>query len=252
MDDTELASQLDRAVDRGEIFAVYQPQVDLTGGAIVAAEALARWRHPLLGLVPAEKFIPLAEATGSIHRIGRFMLDECLATLDRWRADGMSIELSVNVSALQLVTSTFTDYLGEQLRARRLPDQTLTIEVTESRALPEEKAILPRLTALVSRGLGVALDDFGTGHASPSQVERLPVTELKLDRSLIQQPADQIPGPIAEAISLARERGIRLVAEGIETAAHLRSAVVIGCDRAQGYLFGEPMLPVDFRALLAR
>ncbi len=252
MDDTELASQLDGAVDRGEIFAVYQPQVDLTGGAIVGAEALARWRHPRFGLVPAEKFIPLAEATGSIHRIGRFMLDECLATLDRWRADGRSIGISVNVSALQLVTSTFTDYLGEQLRARRLPDQTLTIEVTESRALPDEKAILPRLTALVSRGLGVALDDFGTGHASPSQVERLPVTELKLDRSLIQRPADQIPGPLAEAISLAREHGIRLVAEGIETAAHLRSAVVIGCDRAQGYLFGGPMLPVDFRALLAR
>ena len=87
------------------------------GGAIVAAEALARWRHPQRGLVPAEEFIPLAEATGSIHGIGRFMLDECLAALDRWRSDGVSIGLSVNVSTLQLAGSTFTDYLGEQLRA---------------------------------------------------------------------------------------------------------------------------------------
>ena len=251
MVDSELASQLDSAVDRGEIFAVYQPLIDLSGGAIVAAEALARWRHPQRGLVPAEEFIPLAEETGSIHRIGRFMLDEALATLDRWRSDGARIGLSVNVSTLQLARSTFTDYLGEQLRSRRMPAQTLIIEVTESHPLPEGESIRPRLAALVSRGLGVALDDFGTGHASPSQMERLPVTELKLDRSLIQHPADQLHGPIAEAISRARERGVRLVAEGIETAAHLRSAIALGCDRAQGYMFGAPMPPGDFRALLA-
>lgn len=252
MVDTELAAQLDLAVDRGEIFAVYQPQVSLSGGAIVAAEALARWRHPQRGLVPAEEFIPIAEATGSIHGIGRFMLDECLPALDQWRRDGLSVGLSVNVSTLQLAGRTFTDYLGEQLRSRRLPAQTLTIEVTESRPLPHDDTILPRLTKLASLGLGIALDDFGTGHASQSQLERLPVTELKLDRSLIQHPADHLYGSITASISRARDRGLRLVAEGIETAAHLRSAIAIGCDRAQGYLFGAPMPLAELNALLAR
>ena len=251
MVDTELASHLDHAVDRGEIFAVYQPQVALAGGGIVAAEALARWRHPQRGLVPVGEFIPLAEATGSIHRIGRYMLDECLAALDHWGRVGMTTGLSVNVSTLQLAGSTFTDYLGEQLRARLLPPRTLTIEVTESRPLPEDDTITDRLTALASLGLGISLDDFGTGHASQSQLERLPVTELKLDRSLIQNPAEYLRGPILSSISRARDHGLRLVAEGIETAAHLRSAVGMGCDRAQGFLFGAPMLLGELNARLA-
>jgi EAL domain-containing protein (putative c-di-GMP-specific phosphodiesterase class I) len=249
--DSELASHLEHAVERGEIFAVYQPQVALAGGGIVAAEALARWRHPQRGLVPVGEFIPLAEATGSIHGIGRFMLDECLAALDRWGRDGVTMGLSVNVSTLQLAGSTFTDYLGEQLRSRLMPSRTLSIEVTESRPLPADETISDRLTALASLGLGISLDDFGTGHASESQLERLPVTELKLDRSLIQHPAEYLRGSIMSSISRARDRGLRLVAEGVETAAHLRSAVGMGCDRAQGFLFGAPMRLGELNALLA-
>lgn len=250
MMDAALATDLDVALDHDEIYAVFQPQISLVDGAIVAVEALCRWRHPERGLVAPDEFIALAEETGAIQDLGRFMLDQCLAAVDSWRAEGRDIEVSVNVSPVQLEDSRFADYLAAELHRRSLPAHALTIEITEARPVIDLDAIVPRLRVLREHGLGVSLDDFGIGYASIDQLERLPVTELKLDRSLIQNPGSPHL-PLAETVARAHERGLRVVAEGIETSAHLQIARDLGCDRAQGYLLGMPMSKQDVDAMLA-
>src|SRR5918993_36289 len=158
----ELTDDLWRAVERREVFAVFQPQIALATGNIVAVEGLCRWRHPDLGLIAPDVFIPLAERTGSIHVIGAFMLDECLDAADFWQDEGQSIEVSVNVSPLQLAEMAFADRLGEGLRTRALPANALTMELTESQPLVDLPSTIQRLVELRALGMGLALDDFGT------------------------------------------------------------------------------------------
>ena len=247
----DLAADLDAALLRGELFAVYQPQIALATGAIVAAEALCRWDHPTHGLVPPDQFIALAEETGAIQAIGRFMLDECLDALSSWHALGAQIEVSVNVSPLQLTGLDFVDYLSEQVRQHLTPRHTLTIEITESRPVLDLADVARRLNSVRAIGVGIALDDYGTGHTSPQQLEQLPVTELKLDRSLIQDDDALRDAELVRTVDRARTRGVRIVAEGIETTSQLRLATDIGCERAQGYLLGEPVDRPAFDALIA-
>ena len=245
----DLSVELEAAVGGGQLTAVFQPQIALESGWIVAVEGLCRWQHPLLGLIPPDVFIPLAEATGVIHSIGQFMIEECIAAADQWGALGSRIEMSVNVSPLQLTTA-FADELTDRWRRRELPVDSLTLEITESLPVPDLEASVPRLTALREAGIGISLDDYGTGHASLDQLELLPVTEVKLDRSLIQShtvlPADELAGVVA----LAHRREMRVVAEGIENDEQLDFARSVGCDRAQGYLLGRPMPAEQIAELL--
>jgi EAL domain-containing protein (putative c-di-GMP-specific phosphodiesterase class I) len=237
----DLADDLRVSVPENQLFAVFQPQIDIRSGAIVAVEGLCRWRHPRHGLVPAQQFIDIAERTGAIHEIGEFMLAECFAAAEGWFAGGRPVDVSVNTSPVQLASEVFTDALADRLRATSLPALTLTVEITESMPMADIEAMVPRLEALRALGLGVSLDDYGTGHASAHQLADLPVTEVKLDRTLIQRGRDHASEDLADVVAQAHARGIRVVAEGIETPRHLQRAETIGCDRAQGYLLGRPM-----------
>ncbi|MET0296332.1 MAG: EAL domain-containing protein [Microbacterium sp.] len=234
------ADDLSRALERSELFPVFQPQFSAETGLIVAAEALCRWRHAEDGLIPADEFIPLAEETGAIHAIGLFMLDQCFDALDAWRSDGRTLEVSVNVSPLQLLTDDFVDQLADRFAERDLPALAVTIEITETRPVPGSDEIARRLQRLRSLGVGVALDDYGTGHSSRGQLEKLPLSEVKLDRSLVQTPPDDV-APLVDMVAWAHEHGIRVVAEGIETTENLDFARSLASDRMQGYLLGLPV-----------
>ncbi|WP_127474194.1 EAL domain-containing protein [Microbacterium sulfonylureivorans] len=249
--DGELASDLMGALHREELFAAFQPQIDLASGAIVAAEVLCRWLHPRHGLVDPDVFIPLSEEIGAIDAIGRFVLDEGLDAAETWQARGLPVEVAVNVSPVQLVTDEFVEHLTARLAQRAVAPGSLTLEITESRPLGDLDGIGEQLERLRRRGVGIALDDFGTGHASPAALERLPVTEVKLDRSLIHAVASEPPAHLVSALQTARHRDLRVVAEGIETQEHLDRARELGCDRAQGYLLGRPMPFGELDALMA-
>ena len=246
-----LAADLGTAIAREEIFAVFQPQVDLADGSIVAAEVLCRWRHPTHGLVPPDEFIPVAEELGAISAIGRFMLDQGLRAVEAWRNRGRSIEVSVNVSPVQLATDDFISHVGDEMARRGLPPGALNVELTETRPLGNLSDVVESLEHLRALGLGVALDDFGAGHASTAHLELLPITEVKIDRSLIQSDSDATRDELAGSLRLARGRHLRVVAEGIESPSHLRRAKALLCDRAQGFLLGRPMTRESFDALLA-
>jgi EAL domain-containing protein (putative c-di-GMP-specific phosphodiesterase class I) len=248
--DLQLAGALASAVAQRQFSAVFQPQIALATGAVVAVEGLCRWTHPRLGSVEPDRFIHVAEKIGAIDAIGQFMIDECLRAADQWARARMPIEISVNVSPLQL-TASFTDDLSRRWAERGMPVDSLTLEITETLPVPDLEASIPRLRALRDVGIGISLDDFGTGHASREQLARLPVTEVKLDRSLLHDGAPLSATEVAEVVGYAHARGVRVVAEGIESESQLDCARGVGCDRAQGYLLGAPMGADDIQALLA-
>jgi EAL domain-containing protein (putative c-di-GMP-specific phosphodiesterase class I) len=236
-----LVTDLIGAVERGEIVAHYQPQVDLTTNRIVAAEALARWRHPELGVIGPAVFIPIAEENALIHSLGRFMIEQVLETVASWNSRGIDLEVSVNVSANQLTTLEFFDLLDADLARLELTPGAVTIEITESYPILDTPSIALRLDALRSRGLGISIDDYGVGYSSLQQLERMPATELKIDQSLVQDESVQSLALMTAVVELAHWRGLRVVAEGVETEAQLDRMRELSCDRAQGYLLGRPM-----------
>lgn len=244
-----LVSDLRGAVDRREIVAFYQPQVDLATREIVAVEALARWRHPEFGLVVPSIFIPLAEANDMIGEIGCFMIDEGIQRAAAWEGLGLDVEVAINVSAAQLRTLECLDRIATNLDGLALAPTKVVIEITESLPVMEVNEVNERLVELRDRGLGISIDDFGTGYSSLAQRAAIPATELKLDKSLIQDPAVSIE-LLRAVVETAHEQGLRVVAEGIETDEHLALARALGCDRGQGYLFGRPMSEADITALL--
>ncbi|MGH1549703.1 EAL domain-containing protein [Leifsonia poae] len=229
-----IVTDLVGAVRRGEISAWFQPQIDLRDGRVVAAEALCRWNHPVRGMVPPPEFIAAAEESKLIEEIGVFMARQGCLAIERWR-----IDVSVNVSPLQLETAAFTNWLETQLSGVSTGSSTLTIEITEEQPMRNVPAVVRRLDRLRALGVGVAIDDFGVGQSSLKQLRRLHGTELKLDRSLIED--ESAEALIARAVEAARAYGVRTVVEGIETTDQLELVTRLGCDRAQGYLLGRPM-----------
>ena len=250
--DLRMETDLHGAVDRGEIVVHLQPQVDLASGRVVAVEALARWQHPALGPVPPDVFIPLAEASGLIRDIGDHVLREACRTLAAWRADGLDLEVAVNVSAVQLNEPDFADSVLRILADTGLPARSLTLEVTESQVLTEVATRHGHLEHLRTLGAGISVDDFGTGYSSLAQLQRLPVTELKIDRSFTSQLTEAAASAplVAGVIGLAHGLGLRVVAEGVETSAQFEALQSMSCDRVQGYLFGRPAGPAAVRGIL--
>jgi EAL domain-containing protein (putative c-di-GMP-specific phosphodiesterase class I) len=248
---SDLRSELAGAVSRHEIAAYYQPQFELRTDRIVSAEALARWIHPELGLVPPSTFIPLAEESGLIHEVGARMIElACTAAVD-WASDGDPIEVAVNVSATQLHDQRFADRLLEIVRSVELDPALLTLEVTESIEIIDVSLVVEQLDWLRSVGMSISVDDFGTGHSSVEQVLGLRATELKIDQSIVR---DESPGArtlLAAVVSFARDKGLRVVAEGIETEAQLQRIRELNCDRAQGYLLGHPLPRDEFDLLVS-
>lgn len=244
-----LIADLNGAVGRGEIVAYYQPQIDLRTDSIVAVESLSRWLHPELGMQSPLVFIPIAEEFGQIDEIGEFMLGEACKCARDVAARDVRIEVSVNVSALQLARAAFFDYLAAQIEECALARDSLTLEITESRFIANRPQVAERLGQIRNEGVGVSIDDFGVGHSSVEQVLALPANELKIDRTIVQDA--QSGDLLTTIVLLAKDRGLRTVAEGVETEEQLERVREVGCDRAQGYLIGMPMPLSELESVLA-
>jgi len=191
----DLAADLPGVVERGEIEAFYQVQVELESRQPVAVEALARWAHPKYGLVPPNLFIPLAEAFTVIHEIGEYMLETGIRQAAEWRNRGLDVSLAINVSPLQLSDLAFLDDLQEKMETGGLPLESIVIEITESQPVVLVESVTAQLLELRGKGLGISIDDVGMGYSSFAQLAGIPATEIKIDKSLIQDP-DSVDGII--------------------------------------------------------
>lgn len=247
----ELAGRLRHAFTAGELTAYFQPQYDLKTRRVVAVEALCRWQHPDEGLLLPGRFIDVAEQYGLIADVGRFMLEESGRRVADWHARGVEVGLSLNVSPSELVPEFAAAVLG-QLRELDLPPFAMTVEITESPEITYERDEATTLQALIDGGVGVSIDDFGTGHTSLELVRRLPITEVKIDKSLVQDGSNEVDGLVRECLAAARERDALVVAEGIETAEQFDRVVAWGCDRGQGYFFSPPLPVHEVEPLLVR
>ena len=248
----DIVEDLSTAIERHQIVAYFQPQVDVGTGRVVAAEALARWDHPEHGILGPDIFIPAAQHHGLIDDLGILMVDEAASAAVAWSDTGHPIQVSVNVSATQLATPRLTDWLHFLLERSQLPAESLIIEITETNQFDDLPDVAGRLTELRGLGLGIAIDDFGAGFSSFARIEQLPATELKIDLSLVQDSSDDGYAALIEIVEYAHERGIRVVAEGVETEEQARRIAALRCHRAQGYLYGPPMPADEFATLLER
>ena len=239
--DADLAADLSGAAERGELLTNYQPQLDLASGRVVAVEALVRWDHPRHGVIAPNTFIPVAEWAGNIREVGGFVLAESTRQLAQWRDAGLALEMSVNVSPTELEGDLFCGGVLNSLARWILDPSLLTIEITETEPIVDLPHAVECLDELRGHGVGVSIDDFGTGHSSVDQLHNLPTTEFKIDQSLIRGTRRAARRVLRAVIQEAKQTGIRIVAEGVETAEQLDHAVALGCDRAQGYLIGRPM-----------
>jgi diguanylate cyclase (GGDEF)-like protein len=250
-DGLRLETDLRGAAGRGELRVYFQPQIDLATNNIIGAEALVRWQHPELGLLSPAQFIPLAEESNLIGEVGAHVLAEACRTAASWQAAGHPIEISVNISAAQLAGTGFTALVRDTLAQTRLPAAALTLEVTESQVVSETSMNDGSLHDLRSLGVGISIDDFGTGYSSLARLHQLPVTEVKIDRSFTARLADDgSDGFVSGIVGLGQGLGLRVVAEGVETGDQLDALHAIGCERAQGYLFGKPVEAIRFEEQL--
>jgi EAL domain-containing protein (putative c-di-GMP-specific phosphodiesterase class I) len=245
----DLAGQLRHAFSAGELTAYFQPQYDLKSGRVVAVEALCRWLHPVHGVLLPARFIDVAERYGMIADLGRYMLEESGRHVADWHRRGVAVSVSINVSPSELRPEFAAVVLG-RLRDLELPEGSITVEITESPAIQYSAEEFATLNALIDGGVGVSIDDFGTGNTSLELVRRLPLTEVKIDKSLVHDDSAPTDALVRECLEIAHERGAVIVAEGIETQQHFDRAIEWGCDRAQGFYFSPPLPVAEIEPLL--
>ena len=226
----------------------YQPQIDLTTGRVIGAEALLRWRDPLRGEISPAEFIPVAEESGFINAIGEWVLQQAVEQAAAWLRRGTPIQVAVNVSALQFQQAHFVDTVAHALRASGLPPALLELELTESVLLRDADEALARMQALAALGVCMSIDDFGTGYSSLGYLKRFPIQRLKIDRSFVKGlPGDASDAGIVNAIiQMGRALRLQVIAEGVETEAQRDFLARVGCNEYQGYLFAEALEPRRF------
>jgi diguanylate cyclase (GGDEF)-like protein len=249
-----IETELGDAITRNELMLLYQPRLDVRAGNIGSAEALVRWVHPKRGLVSPGEFIPVAEESALIERVGTWVLEQACAQLAAWRSGPMSeLRVAVNVSARQLASDRFVVQLHKVLRRYGIAPHRLELEVTESLLADDIDSTVRRLQAIRDLGVTLALDDFGTGYSSLSYLRRLPVDIMKIDRSfVIDIPQVRSANAVAHSIvALANALGKTIVAEGVETPQQAQWLREAGCQELQGYLFGKPMPPEELAARIA-
>jgi EAL domain-containing protein (putative c-di-GMP-specific phosphodiesterase class I) len=253
----ELHDDLSVALEREELALYYQPIIDLRGGNVVGAEALLRWHHPSRRLVPPVKFIPIAEQSGLILPIGRWVLNEACKQAALWRIrfpDLEAFSIAVNVSALQLNDPAFVDDLSAVIDAFSMQPEHLTLELTESVMIHDDHGTAARLRQIRELGVRIAIDDFGTGYSSLGYLQQFPVDVIKIDRSFTERmSADGRNFEVTRSIvELGRSLDVEIVAEGIEHGGQLAAFRSLGCTHGQGYYFGRPVPADEFARVISR
>jgi len=249
----QLEVRLRYALKHSEFVVFYQPQVDIASGEIIGAEALVRWQDPEHGLISPDNFIPLAEETGLIIELGRWVLHETCRQGKQWQDQGLkAIRLAVNVSARQFKGCNMLEEVNVILQKTQFPVQYLELEMTESALIEDQEVIIKTLNQLRERGVYLAIDDFGTGYSSLAYLKRFPLDVLKIDKSFIDDiPHDKSDMEISSTIiAMGKTLGFKVLAEGVETAEQLKFLADKGCNIYQGYLKSKPLDAVGFRQLL--
>jgi len=239
------AAELEQAIHGNRLKLAYQPKVALNSNALTGVEALVRWPHERHGWIPPADFIPMAEESGLIEPLTRWVLATAASDWVAWNRDGLTIDVAVNISPKTLDQLDFPDRMAEICQSQGMPCTCLTVELTES-ATQGAIELLDTLTRCRLKGMKISLDDFGTGYSSLIQLQRLPFSDIKIDKSfVIDAPKSRDARVIVRAIvELAHNLGLQATAEGIETEEVRRMLLDFGCDMAQGYLFARPM-PAD-------
>jgi EAL domain-containing protein (putative c-di-GMP-specific phosphodiesterase class I) len=237
-----------------ELFLNYQPKYTLDGERIEGVEALLRWQHPTEGLIPPGEFIPVAEGTGIILRLTERVLNMALAQMRQWLDAGHTVPVAVNLSTRCLLDAGLPDMVQRLLAQYRVPADLLRLEVTESAVMGDAARCMEVLQRLHDLGVKLSIDDFGTGYSSMAYLRRLPVDELKIDRSFVlgMTTAPQDAVLVRTAIDLGHNLGLTVVAEGVEGAEQVHALRALGCDIAQGYHYARPMLGEALTTLLDR
>jgi EAL domain-containing protein (putative c-di-GMP-specific phosphodiesterase class I) len=250
-----LENALRHAIPRRELFLDYQPWIDARTGRVTGAEALVRWRHPDFGLLPPDAFIPLADETGLIVELGRWVLREACRQNRLWQSGGMAaFVIAANVSAAQFRRPDFADQVAAALAESGLDPTTLELEITETVVMQDAESNIGTLRRLKDMGVRIAIDDFGTGYSSLSYLKRLPIDIIKIDRSFLQGLATDGDNQaiVRLIVALAKSLKLTLIAEGVEEAEQLEFLRALDCDRAQGYLISRPVVPAAIAALCLR
>jgi EAL domain-containing protein (putative c-di-GMP-specific phosphodiesterase class I) len=252
-----LDNDLYRAIERDELRVFYQPQVCVSKGKIMAAEALARWDHAERGLLAPEEFIPFAEDNGAIVRIGEWVLHEACRQAERWRttwSKEIALPIAVNFSARQLAQPDFIEVLSGALQETGADPSSLCLEITETVMMQDAESTIEVLEAVKALGFGVAIDDFGTGYSSLSYLKRFPVDMLKIDQSFVRELGKDTAASflVEGVINLARPLRLVTIAEGVETPEQLLELQALGCDLAQGFHFARPQPAARMEELLSR
>jgi diguanylate cyclase (GGDEF)-like protein len=238
-----------RAALESEQFVLhYQPVVSIDGSMVRGAEALVRWEHPELGMVPPNDFIPIAEQSGLIGYLTHYVLERAVAECKRWRDEGRDLAVAVNLSVRDLLDLDLPGQVASVLTAHRLPPDALHLEITESMIMSDPDRALETVKHLRDLGTHISVDDFGTGYSSLANLKRLPISELKIDRSFISSlPHDESDLIIVgSTINLGHDLGLKVIAEGVEDEISLKRLANLGCDLAQGYFFGRPLPSHEF------
>ncbi len=243
-----MENNLRGALEREEFILHYQPQVDIISGRIIGMEALVRWQDPVQGLVPPDKFIPLAEETGLIVPIGEWVLREACRQGKRWRDAGASdLRIAVNISARQFWRGNLLETVETVLRDLGVEASMLELELTESILMRAEAETVELLNKFSKRGITISIDDFGTGYSSLSYLKRFPINKLKIDRSFVRDIQEDVDDAaiVTAIVAMARGLKLRVIAEGVETPWQLAFLKSIGCDEIQGYLISRPKIAAD-------
>ena len=247
-----LVSEMREAIDQGEFILHYQPKVNLKTGECGGVEALLRWQHPMREVIPPDEFIPLAEHTGLIEPLTRHVLTEALKQCAKWRRNGLTVPVAVNLSARSLLDENFPDHVEQVLKHWGVPPSSLQFEITESTLVSDPKRALGVISRLNQLGVQMSIDDFGTGYSSLSHLRRLPLKELKIDKSFVMNMTNDENDLVIvrSTIDLGRNLGLQVVAEGVENVDVWAKLAELGCDYAQGYYLSRPMPGEDLERWL--